>query len=62
MPTDAWVAILTSLLIICGLYFIPIFIESLHEKDKRVRKQSKAASVICLRIALLLPTLYFLFA
>jgi hypothetical protein len=39
------------------VYFVLSFMESLHNNDKRITKQTKSAAIICLGVALLLPVI-----
>ncbi|GAB4073164.1 hypothetical protein GCM10028778_07550 [Barrientosiimonas marina] len=58
MSVVGWIAIISVLLTISSFYFTLSFIESLHKKDERITKQSKAAAIICLGIALILPVIF----
>lgn len=61
MGTGNLLGILSTLLIIAGLYFIFTFFEHLKSGDDRLRKQSKTAALICIAIALMIPAFYSLY-
>ncbi len=56
--TGNWVNIVASLIIVLCFYFTLTFFQHLKEGDERLIKQSKAAAVICLALALLIPIIY----
>lgn len=46
---------ISGVFIVLTLYFTLSFIEGLKKSEERVTKQSKAAAIICLGLALLIP-------
>lgn len=48
---------ISSVFIVLSLYFTLSFIEGLKKSEERVTKQSKAAAIICLGLALFIPIL-----
>lgn len=55
------IGIISILLFIFCFYFTLNFIESIHEGDGRVTKQSKLMAIVCLVLSLFIPVLYNLF-
>ncbi|WP_400195323.1 hypothetical protein [Lysinibacillus telephonicus] len=60
IETGNWFSIISKLLIVSCLYFTLTFFQYLKEGDERLIKQSKAAAVVCLGLALLIPGIYFM--
>ncbi|OZI10474.1 hypothetical protein CEW92_16720 [Bacillaceae bacterium SAS-127] len=56
-----WIGILSTIFIILCFYFSLTFFQHLKSDNERMINQSKLAAVICLAIALLVPTLYNLY-
>lgn len=57
-----WISFITVFLLILCFSCTLNFIESLHNGDKRIVKQSKIAAIICLGLALIIPIVYILIA
>lgn len=56
-----WIGILSTIFIILCFYFSLTFFQHLKSDNERMINQSKLAAVICLAIALLVPTIYNLY-
>ena len=52
LEIPSWISIVSVSLILFCYYFTLTFIESLHNGEKRITKQSKIAAIICLALAL----------
>lgn len=61
LGTGNWLGIISTVLLIIGIYFTFNFFENLKSGDDRLRKQSKVAALVCFSIALLIPAFYSLY-
>ncbi|MTD29836.1 hypothetical protein [Planomicrobium sp. YIM 101495] len=61
LGTGNWLGVLSTILLVVGIYFTFTFFENLKSGDDRLRKQSKVAALVCISIALLIPAFYSLY-
>lgn len=57
MEIAGWLWSISGVFIVLSLYFTLSFIEGLKKSEERVTKQSKAAAIICLGLALFIPAI-----